>query len=220
MSRIEIIKPLHLSTTRDYAARRNDPGRAHNCTVAKKFGPGYWDGDRKYGYGGYHYDGRWRPVAEALMKRYFLDEGSRVLDLGCGKGFLLYELTKIVPALVVEGIDISRHAVENAHPAVREFIREGRIEDIALAQPDFDLVISINAIHNLGYPAVRHAVSAANILGAGSAYIAVESWDTEQERLNLLDWQLTCESFYSPTSWQEIGRSVGYRGDWEFITFP
>ena len=42
-------------------------------TIAQKFGRDYWDGNRKFGYGGYKYiKGRWKLVAKNLIKKYRL----------------------------------------------------------------------------------------------------------------------------------------------------
>ena len=106
---LEIVTPLHKATKRDYLARMVDD-KVHCMMKAKEYEYDYWDGDRRYGYGGYKFiEGRWSPVAKALIDIYGLKNGSRVLDVGCGKAFLLYEMKKILPDLQVAGFDISRH---------------------------------------------------------------------------------------------------------------
>src|SRR3954466_9421529 len=99
MALVDFISPLHKRTTRDYLARVNEFPKAEAAKVAKRFDREYWDGDRKFGYGGMRYDGRWRTVADALAKQYGLQSGDQVLDVGCGKAFLLYDLTQAVPGL-------------------------------------------------------------------------------------------------------------------------
>ena len=113
---------VHKSTKRDYLARVNDQEypKAKAAALAKQWGFDYWDGDRRINYGGYKYmPGRWVPVAKLLAEHYQLKPGQRVLDVGCGKGFQLFELTQLVPNLIVRGIDISHYAIENAKPAIR-----------------------------------------------------------------------------------------------------
>src|SRR3954462_13730494 len=111
MPEIDFISPLHKKTKRDYLARVNEFPKGEAAKLAKQFDRDYWDGDRKTGYGGMRYDGRWRAVAEAMVKHYGIKSSDRILDIGCGKGFLLYEFTQIVPGVEVCGLDISTYAI-------------------------------------------------------------------------------------------------------------
>ena len=111
---LEIVTPLHKATKRDYLARMMDD-KVHCMMKAKEYEFDYWDGDRRYGYGGYKYiEGRWAPVAQALIDIYGLKDGCKVLDVGCGKAFLLYEMKKLLPGLQVVGFDISKHGLADA----------------------------------------------------------------------------------------------------------
>ena len=66
--------------------------------LAKKFSRDYWDGDRRAGYGGYKFiNNYWKPVAIKIIKQYKLNNKSKVLDIGCGKGYLMYEIKKYCP---------------------------------------------------------------------------------------------------------------------------
>ena len=142
MAYIDFVSTLHKTTKRDYIGRVTSDDKAECAKVAKEYGYDYWDGDRKYGYGGYRYDGRWRSVAHSLAEHYQLKAGQKVLDVGCGMAHLLYELTQEVPGLVVSGIDISRYALEHAKEEVRERLWYGQAQEIPFGDNEFDLVIS------------------------------------------------------------------------------
>jgi len=216
---IDFLTPLHTRTSRDYIARVNEYPKAECARVAKKFGQEYWDGDRRYGYGGMKYDGRWLPVARSIAAHYDLKAGDKVLDVGCGKAFLLFELTQAVPGLVVTGIDISTYALENAKEEVRPFLCTGLAQELPFESNSFDLVLSLNTLHNLYIFDLYKALQELQRVGRKNKYLVVESYRNEKEKANLLYWQLTCESFYTPEEWAWIYDQQGYDGDFSFIFF-
>jgi ubiquinone/menaquinone biosynthesis C-methylase UbiE len=207
MAYLDLVSPLHKKTVRDYLARVNE--------VSKD----YWDGDRKHGYGGMRYDGRWRPVAELLAQHYELKPGQSVLDIGCGKGFLLYDLMQAVPGLEVCGLDISDYAIENAKPEVKPFLQVGNATSLPFPDRSFDLVISLNTLHNLYCYELEAALREMQRVKKKNAYLVVESYRNESEKANLLYWQLTCETFATPEEWEWWFKLTGYSGDHSFIYF-
>ena len=119
---LNIITSLHTSTKRDYLDRMINQ-KAKCMKRARKFEFDYWDGKRSFGYGGYKYiPGRWTQVAKKLIKKYKLNNDSSVLDVGCGKGFLLFEMKKILPGLKVSGFDISKHGLKNSKKEIRKYL--------------------------------------------------------------------------------------------------
>jgi SAM-dependent methyltransferase len=217
--RIDFTQVLHSSTKRDYVARVVEFDKATCAEVASRFGQEYWDGERQYGYGGYRYDGRWRPIAERIAQHYGLKPGMRVLDVGCGKGFLLYELTQIVPGIEVAGIDISAYGIENARDEVRSSLKVGDAATLPFEDKSFDLVLTLGTLHNFPIENLWSAVREIERVGRGGKYIMVESYRNEREKANLLYWQLTCKSFYSTDDWEWLYRKIGYSGDYGFIFF-
>jgi SAM-dependent methyltransferase len=215
---LHIVTPLHKATNRDYLARMTDD-KVACMRVAKRYDRDYWDGDRKYGYGGYKYDGRQSATARALIEAYNLKPGARILDVGCGKGFLLYELLRALPRSWVRGFDISSYAIENAkEEAAPNIFRHDASSAYPFQDKEFDLVISITTLHNLRLEALERALKEIERVGKNK-YIAVESYRDEKELFNLQCWALTCETFLSPDAWIWFFGKSGYTGDYEFIYF-
>lgn len=219
MAYVDFLSPIHRSTRRDYLARVNEFPKAEAAQRAKQWGFDYWDGDRKLGYGGYRYDGRWRAVADGLAAHYGLKAGDRVLDVGCGKAFLLYDLTQAVPGLDVRGIDISSYGIEHAKEEVRSSLQVGNATELPFEDGSFDLVISITTLHNLYCYDLDRALREIERVGKKHKYVVVESYRNEEEKANLLYWQLTCEMFCTPEEWQWWFDRCGYTGDHSFIYF-
>jgi SAM-dependent methyltransferase len=213
------VTPLHQATKRDYLARMIDD-KVHCMLKAKEYEQDYWDGDRRYGYGGNRYiPGRWKPVAEALIKNYGLKAGSRVLDVGCGKAFLLYEMQLIEPGLELVGFDISVHGLASAVPDLKASLFQYRAQDpYPFGDDHFDLVISLGCLHNLRIFELKTALAEIERVGK-QGYVMLESYRNEQEQFNLQCWALTCESFFDTAEWIWLYRHFGYNGDYEFIYF-
>lgn len=220
LEEIDFVGRLHRRAERDYIGRVVEHDKAECAAIAKRYGADYWDGPRHLGYGGYKYDGRWRIVAEQMAEHFDLKPGMRVLDVGCGKAFLLYEFTQVVPGIEVVGVDISEYGIANAKEEVRPYLKLASAQNLPFEDGYFDLVYSLATLHNLKLPDLHRAVQEIDRVSKGdAAYIMVESYRNEREKMNLLYWQLTCESFYSPEEWAWIYRETGYTGDYGFIYF-
>ena len=216
---VEFVTTLHTSTTRKYIDRMIDD--KVNCMLkAKEYEFDYWDGDRRYGYGGYKYiPDRWKEVAKKLIENYSLDNNSSILDVGCGKGFLLYEIKKILPQIKIVGFDTSTHGIGSALPGIKEnlFIHKAQ-EKYNFEDDEFDLSISLGCFHNLKINELEIAIPELNRV-AKKSYLMVESYRNEQELFNLQCWALTCESFFEKDEWIWIFKKFNYSGDYEFIYF-
>ncbi|QJQ03379.1 MULTISPECIES: class I SAM-dependent methyltransferase [Herbaspirillum] len=221
MAYIDFLSSVHKSTQRDYLARVNDPEfpKPKAAELAKQWGVDYWDGDRRICYGGYRYmPGRWAPVAQAMIDHYGLKAGDKVLDVGCGKGFLLYEMSLLVPGLEVHGIDISSYALENAKEEIRDRLQLGSATSLPFPDQYFDFVFSITTLHNLHNYDLDKALREMERVGK-KKYVCVESYRNETEKANLLYWQVTCEAFCTPEEWDWWFRQTGYTGDHSLIYF-
>lgn len=219
MAHVDFIERVHTSTRRNYLERVIEHDKAECATVSKQFGKEYWDGDRRYGYGGYYYDGRWFSVAENIANYYGLNADAKILDIGCGKGFLLYELTQVLAQASVTGLDISQYAIDNAKEEVRPLLQVGNAVELPFEDNSFDLVISINTLHNLYNFDLKKALQEMERVGKQHKYMVVDSYRTEQEKVNLLYWQVTCECFYTPQEWEWFFQESGYTGDYSYVFY-
>jgi SAM-dependent methyltransferase len=215
---LNIITPLHKKTSRNYLERMTND--KINCMkIAMQYGKEYWDGDRKYGYGGYRYDGRWAPAAKLLIEQYHLPKNARILDVGCGKGHLLYELKKQLPDSYISGFDISEYAIQNAKDEIKQDLFVARAQDpYPFGEKSFDLAISLNTLHNLKIDELNSALREIERVGINK-YVTVESYRNEAELFNLECWALTCAQFNEPQEWTWLFSTFGYTGDYEFIYF-
>ena len=182
--------------------------------VAKRFGREYFDGERTQGYGGYRYDGRWKPIAHYACELYGLQAGQRVLDVGCAKGFLLHDLREAVPGLEVAGLDVSAYALEHALEDVQPFMSRGTADALPFADGAFDLVLSINTIHNLDLERCKRAIREVERVSRRHKYLQVDSWLTEQQRQDFERWQLTALTYFAPEGWRSVFEETGYDGDY------
>lgn len=222
MACIDFLSVVHKSTIRDYLARVNDPDfpKAKAAELAKKWDFDYWDGDRRINYGGYRYmEGRWEKVARVMADHYGLKAGDRILDIGCGKGFLLFDFTKVVPGIEVTGIDISEYAIRDSKEEVRDRLQVGNATELPFPDNSFDFVFSLNAMHNLHCYDLDKALREMERVGKEHKYLCVESYRNEIEKANLLYWQVTCEAFNTPEEWEWWFKQTCYTGDHSFIYF-
>jgi protein-L-isoaspartate(D-aspartate) O-methyltransferase len=222
MAYVDLMSVIHKSTTRDYLARVNDPDfpKAKAAALAKNWSYDYWDGDRKICYGGYRYmEGRWEKVARAMVDHYGIKPGDKILDVGCGKGFLLYDFTKVVPDLEIHGIDISEYAIEHSKEEIRDRLQVGNATSLPFPDHYFDFVLSITTLHNLHCYDLDKALREIERVAKKNKYICVESYRTEEEKANLLYWQVTCEAFNTPEEWDWWFKQTGYSGDHSLIYF-
>ncbi len=199
-------------TTRDLQERLNEKS-SEVIAVSRNFGFEYFDGDRKYGYGGYYYDGRWRSVAREIISEYKLAKGMRVLDVGCAKGFLVKDLLTECPGLEVFGLDISAYALLQCEKEVVGRLHKGDACNLPFPSKSFDLVLSINTIHNLDSRGVHLALKEIERVKISDSYVVVDSYRNEIEKQVFESWQLTALYHDYPEQWIKKFQAAGFSGD-------
>lgn len=214
-----IFTSFHKKTKRNYLERMVNK-KVHCMNIARKFSFDYWDGLRKYGFGGYKYiPGLLTLIAKRLIKNYKLKNNSSILEVGCGKGYLIYEIKKILPGINISGFDISRYALKNSKIEVKQdLFYHSAQKKYPFRSKKFDLVISLNTLHNLKIFDLLKAVKEIERVGK-KKFIVVESYKNVKHLFNLQCWALTAESFFSNKEWIWLFKKFGYKGDYEFIYF-
>ena len=183
--------------------------------VARQFGKEFFDGERLYGYGGYEYHPRfWQATVRRFQEYYGLAGNVKVLDIGCAKGFMLHDFKEMSPELTVAGIDISEYAIESSIDTVRQYLEVGNAKSLPFPDDSFDLVISINTVHNLPEKDCRKALREIERVSRGHSFITVDAWRTEKEREQMLKWNLTALTYMHVAQWEKLFREVGYTGDY------
>jgi SAM-dependent methyltransferase len=178
------------------------------------FGREYFDGTRQQGYGGYVYNGWFKPVVEDFIERYRLAPDARILDVGCAKGFMLHDFKQRLPECTVAGIDISSYAVSKAMPSVRPQLLVGNCVSLPYPDRSFDLVVSIATVHNLPLEQVKIALREIERVSRGHSFIKVNGYRNEEEQIALNKWNVVAKTILHVDEWVALFKEVGYTGDY------
>lgn len=217
MKILNLITKNHKKTKRKFIERMVD-NKIEAMRVARLYEYDYWDGKRRYGFGGYDYiQDYWTPVAKKLIKKFKLTNKSRILDIGCGKGFLLFEIKKILKNITIEGVDISKYAIKNSKKEVKKYLKRIDINKYKF-KGKYDLIISINTLHNLEIDDLSKVVKKI-VKFSKNSYIAVEGYRNIEELFNLQCWALTANTFFSKNEWIWFLRNLNYNRNLEIIYF-
>ena len=213
------IQKQHNKSSRNYIERVNN-SKLKCIKVAKKYDFDYWDGDRKFGYGGYKYiKDYWKSFAKKLIKNYKLNNKSKIVDLGCGKGYLLFEIKKLLPDIKILGIDNSNYAIKNSKGEIKKFLLRRNLKNRLPYKNDyFDLAISLATFHNFDLETLEIAIKEMSRISKNQ-YLMVESFSNEKQRFNLQCWALTAETLISIKDWVWLFKNFKFKGDYEFIFF-
>ncbi len=183
--------------------------------IARQFGREFFDGDRNYGYGGFNYMPRfWQPVIPTFKEYWNLSSNSSLLDVGCAKGFMLHDLAELIPGITVKGVDISKYAIENAMPDMMPHVQIANATNLPYKDDSFDVVISINTIHNLEREECGKALQEIERVSRGKSFITVDAYRNEEEKERMYAWNLTAKTIMSVEEWILFFKEVGYRGDY------
>lgn len=179
----------------------------------KEYGHEYFDGE--LGYGGYYYDGRWKPVAEEMISYYGLTKDSKVLEIGCAKGYLMYEFYKLGIENVF-GCDISSYAISQVPKEIAGNFKVINADSLRYEGFQFDLVVSIDCIHNLDSDGVDKAIREMMRVSKKDVFIRVGSYQTQEQLYSIRKWGVTSLTFDSPEEWLARFKRLNYKGDYYF----
>ena len=192
-------------------ATKNEADRA----IARQFGREFFDGDRNQGYGGFKYMSRfWQPVVPTFKDYWQLTESSSLLDVGCAKGFMLHDLAELIPGITVKGIDVSPYAIEHAMDDIKPHVQVANATQLPFADKSFDVVISINTVHNLERTECGRALREIERVSRGKSFITVDAYRNDDEKERMYAWNLTAKTIMSVDEWIAFFKEIGYTGDY------
>lgn len=186
--------------------------------LARQFGKEFFDGDRRNGYGGFNYMARfWQPVIPTFQAHWNLKAGDSVLDVGCAKGFMLYDFQQLIPGIQVAGCDVSQYAIENAKEEVKPFLKVADARELPYENKSFDVVISITTIHNLDYDDCIQALKEIERVSRRGSFITVDAYRNDEEKRRMNAWNLTAKTVLHVDEWREMFAKAGYTGDYHWF---
>jgi ubiquinone/menaquinone biosynthesis C-methylase UbiE len=183
--------------------------------IARKFDKDFFDGDRNFGYGGFSYNPKyWTEVVKDFVEFYNLKDGSKILDVGCAKGYMLFDFKKLNPNFKLYGIDVSSYAIENSKEEVKNCLKVANAKNLEFEDDYFDLVISINTIHNLEKKECLNALKEIQRVTKKNSFITVDAFRDEEEKQKMYAWNLTAKTIMSVDEWKEFFNEANFKGDY------
>ena len=178
----------------------------------------YFDGERKFGYGGYQYDGRWRKIVERLIDNYDLGAESKLLDVGCAKGYLVNDFNLNTAVGAASGVDIS------AYPLIcgtRENMQGTFIccnaTNLPFEDKSFEIVVCKDTLHNLLTENELLKALAELQRVAKKAWVRVGAYNTEEQKEKLDNWATFATCYFKPEKWMELFAKAGFQGDYDWF---
>jgi ubiquinone/menaquinone biosynthesis C-methylase UbiE len=182
--------------------------------IAREFGKEFFDGDRKFGYGGLTYNPKyWANVVKDFVEYYEIKPDAKILDVGCAKGYMVYDFKRQYPGLEMHGVDISEYAIKNCHPEVKDNLQVGKAESLKFEDNYFDLVISINTVHNLELKDCVNSIKEISRVSKGNSFITVDAYNSDEEKERMFKWNLTAKTIMSTNDWKDTFKKIGYNGN-------
>ena len=187
--------------------------------IAREFGKEFFDGDRKFGYGGLTYNPKyWENVVKDFVEYYKIKPDAKILDVGCAKGYMVYDFKRQYPGLEIHGVDISEYAIDNCHREVKDNLQVGKAESLKFEDNYFDLVISINTVHNLELKDCVASIKEISRVSKGNSFITVDAYNTDEEKERMFKWNLTAKTILSDKKWISFFKKNEYKGDYYWFT--
>jgi SAM-dependent methyltransferase len=195
-------------------ATKTDADRA----LARKFGEEFFDGDRTHGYGGFNYQPRfWQPVIPTFKAHWGLTSDSSVLDVGCAKGFMMYDFAELIPGITVKGIDVSEYAVKNSIEDMRPHVEVADAKSLPYEDKSFDYVISVTTIHNLDRDELTQSLQEIERVARLGSFITVDAYRNDEEKERMFAWNLTAKTILHVDEWKQLFKDAGYTGDYHWF---
>jgi ubiquinone/menaquinone biosynthesis C-methylase UbiE len=189
-----------------------------NRIIASLRGKSFYDGRRENGYGGFKYDGRWKIIAKKIFNTYKLKDNTKILQIGCDKGFLLKDIKEIYPKSQVRGIEISDYAIKSSDKKIKKFITKGHFYDLPFKDNEFDFIIAIGPVYSLNLADAIKCLKEIDRVGKGESFITLGAYDHEKDLKLFRYWTLLGSTILSKKEWTEVLKHTKYKGDYKFNT--
>jgi len=188
-----------------------------NRIIASERGKEFYDGNRNNGYGGYNYDGRWEKVARTIFKKYKLKENSKILHIGCDKGFLIYEIKKLYPKSVIKGVEVSNYAIKKSLKLVKKSIKKvDAFYKLPFKKKEFDFVIALGPVYALSLPDSIKCLKEITRVSKGKSFITLGSYKNDKDFKLFKNWTLLGTTILKEKEWKTVLNYCKYKGDYFF----
>ena len=127
---------------------------------------------------------------------------------------MMHDFKEMIPGIRVEGIDISKYAIANCIDTVKEDVKVANANNLPYGDNSFDVVISINTVHNLDLDNCAKALQEIERVSKGKSFITVDAYRNDEEKEKMYAWNLTAKTIMSVNEWIKFFKEINYSGDY------
>ena len=121
---------------------------------------------------------------------------------------MLYDLKKAISDIEVRGVDISSYAIENSKEEIKKYLKVADAKELPFEDNSFDVVISVNTIHNLDIDECAIALKEISRVSKKHAFVTVDAFRNEEEKKKNVSMEFNGQNNFSVPDWIKFLKKI------------
>ena len=150
------------------------------------------------------------------LLKYKLNSKSKVLEIGCKKGFLIHDLKKLIPGIRCVGVEDHLYPISNCKKEVKKFLKFSNFTKLPFKNNSFDCVIAISSIYTYNFGDLLKIFKEINrVSKSNKNLVTLASYKNKRFR-KIINWTTLSTVILQEKDWIKLFKYTKYNGDYFF----